>query len=457
MFERYQNRNFDLLSAILYSSLFFVIGLYGFEYLFRETTRRIYFNILSLLFVLVLALLAIAMIRAYSSEMKNVLDTDGWLERLLVLSTLTVLFSQTLFFYSKSLPVIPWWGYALVTLSAGYLAARFSGSKVILAVFSLAAMAFFAWLIFTTPMDYKAANMLPIIDEAAKEILQGNNPYHHYAVATPPLGYLPGLILPYVPFTALGFDLRIANLLLLFLILLLFIQLARGQGASAPILAIAIGSPLVSAPMAQMIIHGHLFSYWVLLLAFVLLLVYRKYFLSSLVLGLAFATRQTAFVPAFIYFIFILSKFGFRKLIIHSVTFILPFWMMSGADLWTDCYINLFHTDKTISIFPPFFQISLSTFFIKNNLTNLLFLIQILLLLTAGFLTYRSIPSSGIAFMLASAGFSYIFFVLFSFYIARYMYFHGLLLIGCCLLLLCNESIQEKSSLSHFSHNRAPT
>ncbi|MFQ5748498.1 MAG: hypothetical protein ACE5H3_03450 [Planctomycetota bacterium] len=65
------------------------------------------------------------------------------------------------------------------------------------------------------PLSPFRSDMLPLIQKATGSLLQGENPYREYALASGHLylTYLPGMLLCYFPATALGFDLRVMNLI----------------------------------------------------------------------------------------------------------------------------------------------------------------------------------------------------------------------------------------------------
>lgn len=128
------------------------------------------------------------------------------------------------------------------------------------------ARALLVWLIVQIPHDGRG-DMLQIIHFAATDLLRAKRrsgrispcPAWRCRSAT---GL--GVWLPYVPLVAFGIDLRVLNLGLLLLMVLMFWRIAGGGQAAARILAVVLFPFLLSAPLVQMVVSGHLWLYWLL-------------------------------------------------------------------------------------------------------------------------------------------------------------------------------------------------
>ena len=66
-----------------------------------------------------------------------------------------------------------------------------------------------ALVLAVSPFDRMTGDMLPVIDRALGELLAGRFPYRNYP---PPMPYLPGMFLAYLPTKLLGLDIRWSNL-----------------------------------------------------------------------------------------------------------------------------------------------------------------------------------------------------------------------------------------------------
>lgn len=66
-----------------------------------------------------------------------------------------------------------------------------------------------ALVLAVSPFDRMTGDMLPVIDRALGELLAGRFPYRNYP---PPMPYLPGMFLAYLPPKLLGLDIRWSNL-----------------------------------------------------------------------------------------------------------------------------------------------------------------------------------------------------------------------------------------------------
>lgn len=115
--------------------------------------------------------------------------------------------------------------------------------------------------------------MLEIIEAAAGEFEAGNNPYRRYeSIAPVPFSYLPALWLPYALPHALGWDVRVVSLICFALIVLIF-ERGLKLGTRGPALLSVTFYPILFSPqIAQIIIHGHIWLYWVAVLAAAMLL-----------------------------------------------------------------------------------------------------------------------------------------------------------------------------------------
>ena len=163
--------------------------------------------------------------------------------------------------------------------------------------------------IFTTDLDPNRADMLVLIREGLKAVVQGQNPYQMYHVPwEAPLSYGPMLWLPYlIPWLALA-DLRVITAFGQLFVPVLgaiagTVAISRGRIViGLGLIAVAV-APLTDPEYVAFTLIGHTPAYWPLLALFVVLAADGRHrVLTAVLLGLLVCARTTmmALVPVFL-------------------------------------------------------------------------------------------------------------------------------------------------------------
>jgi 4-amino-4-deoxy-L-arabinose transferase-like glycosyltransferase len=185
------------------------------------------------------------------------------------------------------------------------------------------------------PLDTKRSDMLPTITTAAKALLSGQNPYQWYTFGARrvPLVYLPIMCLIHAPTVLLAIDPRWITLL--------------AQAGLVLISALALGKRLASKWWSYVvwlalnpylfIRHDlHIYPLWPVVAAALLCTARKRWMLASLLWGVLIAFRQTCWILAPFYVVFLFWRVGWRTalrcaLLIGVVALLLiaPFYLTS--------------------------------------------------------------------------------------------------------------------------------
>jgi len=170
------------------------------------------------------------------------------------------------------------------------------------------------------PVTYDAADMLFAVNGACQDLLRGVNPYSQTYYASPsdsfPLIYFPLLWLPYLPFRAVGIDIRWLNLLAQAGLLIFFWSFI-GRSSRQRYLALIFCLLALLPDAIFSVFFRQLSLYW-LLGAVALWLVYReRWNWSALAIASLAAMRLTAFTVLWIYLIYIWKRRGMRTAVAH--------------------------------------------------------------------------------------------------------------------------------------------
>ncbi|MGO8754177.1 MAG: hypothetical protein ACLQHK_02975 [Gallionellaceae bacterium] len=395
---------------------------YGFQYLFFNAGLESYFRVWSLLFLLPLAWLTY-----FASKSRDAINEDipAWLG--IALTNLSLAMTAY-FFLSKVVSAPVWLGYVAISMLLSFGLARWNARAGIYFICT-AGLILNLLLIMKVPHT-SGANMLEIIEAAARDFIRGNNPYHLYpGIAGTPFGYMPGLWLPYALFVFFGLDTRLFNVIAIVLIAWLF---ERGLKIDPEKRTFVLGTTLypflLSPPMSKMLVHGHVWPYWLLLSIMVVLLVKERYLVAAIVFGLALATRQPALWIAPPLFGYLASRLGWlptlRLSLIALATYaalVLPFAFSKGVEFWWITYLG------TVDIIPDPLHLNASVWLSPIGMDGLRMPVQAAALLAAMFWLYRR--KADLPAFLLVAGMAYIWAVYFNNYAVRYVYFPGLFLL----------------------------
>jgi len=192
------------------------------------------------------------------------------------------------------------------------------------------------YIIQSTPLDSKIADMLPLIENAGRAFLQGYYPYQTYYVPHPlPLTFWPGLWVPFLPAIFFIFDLRWIGLTawaIISIILIFYsIRVSKFQSSSFILLISAINILFLQFSFELIAFHayGHTFVLWLLLLLLGIASIEKKWIISAILLGLCLSSRQTAVIFIPILFSLWYHQTGWKKAIFNTILSGLIFFIFS--------------------------------------------------------------------------------------------------------------------------------
>lgn len=289
------------------------------------------------------------------------------------------------------------------------------------------------------PLDVAAANMLPVVEAGCVKLLNGENPYlaTYPGITSVPLMYLPGLLLPYCAPVALGLDVRVLNVVLLVAIVF-YAAWALDARRRPERLSLALLPLLFSPPIGQMMIHGHVWLYWLLVVVFVHALATRRLLVAALLLGLMLATRQMSLflaIPVAVYMATrlrpaLLARYAAIALATYAV-------IMAPVMLTTPAWIDLFYLSATrvgegthLTYGNPMNQVSLSGVLTQSGLAPLLQPLQLLVLVLAGLALWLGRRRLTFDRSLVLLGVAYVLVIGLNQFLHRYFYVPGLILLA---------------------------
>ncbi len=340
------------------------------------------------------------------------------------------------FFQSAALRPLPWPLVVAVVLAiAGFCHFRW-GTRASTLAFFACAFALYTYMI-TRVAHTDGANMLEIVEAASREFLSGKQPYHLYEpiAGDAPFFYLPGLWLPYAAFVSLGVDLRVLNLVVLVLFAVLF-ETSLPKPGRAEILAATLYPFLLSSPLAVMVVHGHVWPYWLLICGAMVLLMKSRLLLAAMLYGLSMATRQPSLflmgpLAAYLY-----REIGFKSTLKYAavaaavaLAVLLPFALWTGSEFWRFTYLAPGGGGTLQPHVSADSLVSSGSWKIGHAYWQ-----AAIFLLGSAVVLFR--PAGGASWFVFIAGVTYCWLVFFNIYAVRYVYFPGFLLIA---LALCSR------------------
>jgi hypothetical protein len=403
---------------------------YGFQYLFPGAKLLQYYRLASLPFFLILIGLSWYGVRGWSALPS--LSRPPLLGFLLM----SISFILTAFFQSDVLRPMPWPLVAgCVVGVSGYCQFKW-GTRGSTIAFLCGAVVVYIFFIIRIPMVSGAANMLETIDLASRAFLSGETPYRPFETSggDVTLPYLPGLWLPYVPLIKLGLDMRIFNLAALLLIVFLF-ERSLPKATRADILSLTLYPFVLSSPLALMVVNGHVWPYWLFLLATVLFLMKARLLPAAIFFGLSLASRQPA-----LFLVGPLAAYAYRELglkatlmymavaVIVYLCLVLPFAVWTGKLFWIYSYLSLSGGGG-----PDQPHVSAITFLQLWNWgksTQKYWQVLIVIGSMSAILMRTKLDPVWFVFI---AGVTYCWLVFFNSYAVRYVYFPGFFLIAIAL------------------------
>jgi len=421
-----------VLAALGFTALVWLMSLaYGFQYLVAESSRLLYFRAATIPFAAIVAGLT-----WYALARKN---GDGGSARFpwwLGLATMSVSFALSCFFYSAKLAPLPWVAPVIALPVVAALCHHKWGYRGANRAFLAGAMALFVYLVLRVPHD-SGGDMLQIIEFASRDMLAGENPFRPYSTVSGkdvPFGYWPGTWLPYLPLVALGIDVRIVNLLAVVALALLFGK-ASDDPHAPDVLALTFYPFILSSPALQMVLHGHLWVYWLSVCATLLLVARERYLAAAVLFGFCLASRPTALFLAGPIAAYVWTRTGPRWVLVSAAIAVAvalainaPFALVYGPDFWNNSYGRLVGFGQELVHF------SLAGYLIDAGLSPLIKPLQVVVMLLAigGMLFKKSVSRPRFVMLTGTA---FVWMILLNSYATRYVYFPGFLLMALGLVL----------------------
>lgn len=211
-----------------------------------------------------------------------------------VLSFLFILLLLAGIFLSKNQRTFKWWQWAEKVFSAAF--SKKALRIIIWTIFiasTIAVTASMAANIYHFPIRCNSSDMLPLIRQANRLLLEGRSPFAaRYCPWQIPCTYLPAQITAYMPAVLLQLDLRILSMLyLLGMLLILFRHLYESGNKLAGFLL--YGFLLTSSLLRFFVLYIQLFPYLFLITLFFYHTVRRNFGWAAFYCGLLLAFRQT--------------------------------------------------------------------------------------------------------------------------------------------------------------------
>lgn len=406
---------------------------YGFQYRADAERPLSYFLGFSALYFLCLAALSVVAMKPVSLS-----DAGAALPARLGLAMTTGALVLTLYFTDGQLPVPALASIGVTVVAVAGVAATLGIARALWLALLLGLAVQIA-LALGNPLDVAAANMLPVIEAGCGKLLSGENPHlaDYPGITSVALIYLPGLLLPYCGPVALGLDVRTLNVVLLVAIVA-YAAWAFDFRHRPERLSLGLLPLLFSPPAAQMMVHGHVWSYWLLVVVFVHTLATRRFAAAALVLGLMLATRQMSLFLAFPAAIYMSTRLRVPALLRYGAISIITFLViMAPVMLTVPDWINFFFLSTTqigeqshLTYGNPMNQVSLSGLLTDSGVAGLLQPLQVGVLLLAGvaFWLWRRWLSFDQALFLL--GVTYVLVIGLNSFLHRYFYVPGLILIA---------------------------
>ncbi len=193
------------------------------------------------------------------------------------------------------------------------------------------------------PADPNQADMLFCIQESARALLSGHNPYgltySWTEGVTFPLVYFPLYWLPFVPFAALGLDLRWLNVLAQAGLVLLLLRLARGRWNDARVLLLFTCFALVP-DLIFSVVYRQTSPYWLEVALFVVAVHGQRWRVAGLLVSILISSQIPAFVLLFAFLLYLWKSRGPRAAILQGMVSV-AFFLLTLAPFLTVGFARL--------------------------------------------------------------------------------------------------------------------
>lgn len=166
--------------------------------------------------------------------------------------------------------------------------------------------------IYSFPINVRRSDLLPVISAGNESLLAGVNPYHLYTFPNEKdlLTYLPGTWLPFLPFTMLGIDLRIANILFT-VAATLCVYLASHSRYRREV--VGLFGLLLMCPYLQYRHEIYIQPHWLSLAVCFLLLQRRRVLGAAAAFGWSMAVSQFSWILLPFLLLYVFRRFGLRR------------------------------------------------------------------------------------------------------------------------------------------------
>ena len=208
-------------------------------------------------------------------------------------------------------------------------------------------------------------------------------------------------------------------------------------GARGPaLLSVTLYPILFSPQIAQMIIYGHIWPYWVAVLAAAMLLYRGKLVSAAVLIGLALAARQSYLFVLLPLAVYMWRQLGFGRMLRYAAVsltvyavIVVPFSVWAGTGFWAQLYLSY---SSATNALPALEQLNASIYLFAMGAERLLLPIQVTLIVAWSWVAWKG-AARGAGWFVGVAGLAYIWAVLFNPYVVRYRYLPGMLLLAMSL------------------------
>jgi hypothetical protein len=305
-------------------------------------------------------------------------------------------------------------------------------------------------ILHTVAYDPEAADMLFCIDRTAASVLRGVNPYAGQTCEVSPthsfpLAYFPLLWLPYVPFKALGLNIRWFNLLAQ-LGLLAFVWHLIGRKNQSATRSLVLLILILLPDMVWTFFYRQVSHYWLLGAVYLWLVWRERWNLSLLAVSGLVLMRITALTTLLVYLLYVWKRRGLRIAAVHAAVvaavFVLFFAPFSGIGLARFKFLffdEFVQYAAEIGWQTSLAQLSMGGILKAVGLTRLIIPLQVGGLLLMGLL-YRLSSDRSFRMFAGLTATAYAYFLWLSGFIASYYWFFPLVMLSTRFLIESQET-----------------
>jgi hypothetical protein len=187
------------------------------------------------------------------------------------------------------------------------------------------------------PADPRAADMLFCIQESARALWSGHNPYgltYSWGEGNSfPLVYFPLYWLPFAPFEGVGLDIRWLNVLAQAGLVALLLRVARGRWNDARVLLFFTGFALIP-DIVFSVVYRQTSLYWLEIAFFFVAVQRQRWRAAGLLVSVLVSSQIPAFILLFVYLLYLWKTRGLRAAVLQGL-FSLAFFAVTLAPFLT--------------------------------------------------------------------------------------------------------------------------